>query len=123
MRVDPRAIAAAMQIDTKEIEELSATLYVRALKLLPDDIKQGFARLVREETDATGSAVLGTMVQNIAIAERTKNILCQDTGIPIYNVTIGRNVASERATLATGPHRGCARPVRACRSSISIFPS
>ena len=109
-----------MQIDANEIEELSAALYVRALKLLPDDIKQGFERLVREETDATGRAVLGTMVENIAIAERTKNILCQDTGIPIYNVTIGRNVTFDGAAMKEAIRRGCARATREAplRSSV-----
>src|SRR6185437_479041 len=109
-----------MQIDANEIEELSATLYVRALKLLPDDIKQGFQRLVRDETDATGRAVLGTMVENIAIAERTKNILCQDTGIPIYNVTVGRNVTFDGASVKEAIRRGCARATREAplRSSV-----
>ena len=109
-----------MQIDANEIEELSAALYVRALKLLPDDIKQGFQRLVRDETDATGRAVLGTMVENIAIAERTKNILCQDTGIPIYNVTLGRNVTLDGASVKDAIRRGCARATREAplRSSV-----
>ncbi len=109
-----------MQIDADDIEELAAALYVRALKLLPGDIKQGFERLVREETDATGRAVLGTMVENIAIAERTKNILCQDTGIPIYNVTIGRNVTFDGAAMMASIRRGCARATREAplRSSV-----
>ncbi|HEX5508139.1 MAG TPA: fumarate hydratase [Pseudolabrys sp.] len=58
-----------MQLDIKEVEELSKTLYIRALKLLPRDIKQGFERLMAQETDATGRAVLGTMVENIQVAE------------------------------------------------------
>ena len=82
-----------MQLDIQELEELSKTLYVRALKLLPRDIKAGFAELQARETDATGRTVLATMVENIAVAERTNNLLCQDTGIPIYNVTIGRKVS------------------------------
>ncbi len=86
-----------MQLDLKEVEELSRTLYIRALKLLPPDIKQGFTRLLTQETDATGRTILGTMVENIAVAERTDNLLCQDTGIPIYNVTIGRNVEFDGA--------------------------
>ena len=36
--------------------------------------------------------MLGTMIRNIAVAEKTDNLLCQDTGIPIYNVRIGRGV-------------------------------
>ena len=45
-----------------------------------------------KETDATGRAVLNTMVENIMVAEKRQNLLCQDTGIPIYNVVIGKNV-------------------------------
>ena len=99
-----------MQLDIKEVEELSKTLYIRALKLLPNDIKQGFERLLMEETDATGKTILGTMVENIAVAERTKNLLCQDTGIPIYNVVIGRHVeVRRRGDEASDPPRLRAR--------------
>jgi tartrate/fumarate subfamily iron-sulfur-dependent hydro-lyase alpha chain len=98
-----------MQLDPKEIEEVAKTLYVRALKLLPRDIKAGFERLMAQETDATGRAVLGTMVENIAVAERTKNLLCQDTGIPIYSVTIGRNVEVDGVAMKEAIRRGCAR--------------
>ena len=81
-----------MKIDLQKIEDASKEIYIRALKLLPPDIKQGFARLDKTETDATGKAVLGTMIRNIKVAEDTNNLLCQDTGIPIYNVVIGRGV-------------------------------
>src|SRR2546430_6196068 len=32
---------------------------------------------------STAKRVLGTMIENIAVAERTDNLLCQDTGVPI----------------------------------------
>jgi len=109
-----------MQVDTKEIEEVAKTLYIRALKLLPRDIKQGFERLVRDETSATGKAVLGTMVENIAVAERTNNLLCQDTGIPIYNVKIGKNVALDGAAMKEAIRKGCERATKEhpLRSSV-----
>ncbi len=37
------------------------------------------------------------MVENIAVAERTNNILCQDTGIPIYNVVDRRATCASTA--------------------------
>ena len=109
-----------MQLDPKEVEELCKTLYVRALKLLPRDIKAGFERLVQRETDATGRAILGTMVENIAVAERTDNLLCQDTGIPIYNVSIGRNVEFDGVALKEAIRRGCERATKefSLRSSV-----
>ena len=109
-----------MELDPREVEELAKTLYVRALKLLPPDVKRGFERLVTTETDATGRTILGTMVQNIAVAERTNNLLCQDTGIPIYNVTIGRNVAFDGAAMVAAIRAGCERATREhpLRSSV-----
>ena len=109
-----------MQLDLKEVEELSKTLYIRALKLLPRDIKQGFERLLATETDATGKTILGTMVENIAVAERTRNLLCQDTGIPIYNIVIGRNVEFDGAGMKEAIRRGCERATKEhpLRSSV-----
>jgi fumarate hydratase subunit alpha/L(+)-tartrate dehydratase alpha subunit len=109
-----------MQLDLTEVEELAKTLYIRALKLLPRDVKQGFERLLREETNATGKAILGTMVENIAVAERTRNLLCQDTGIPIYNITIGRDVEVDGAGMKEAIRRGCERATKEhpLRSSV-----
>jgi tartrate/fumarate subfamily iron-sulfur-dependent hydro-lyase alpha chain len=109
-----------MQLDPNEVEELAKALYVRALKLLPPDIKQGFQRLTRDETDATARTILGTMVENIAVAERTNNLLCQDTGIPIYNVTIGRHVELDGVAMTAAIRRGCERATREhpLRSSV-----
>ena len=109
-----------MQLDPKEVEELAKTLYVRALKLLPPDIKAGFARAAGRETDTTGRTILATMVENIAVAERTNNLLCQDTGIPIYNVTIGRNVEFDGVAIKEAIRRGCERATREhpLRSSV-----
>jgi tartrate/fumarate subfamily iron-sulfur-dependent hydro-lyase alpha chain len=109
-----------MELDPKEVEELSKTLYVRALKLLPPDIKRGFERLQAAETDTTGRTILDTMVRNIAVAERTNNLLCQDTGIPIYNVTIGRNVTFDGVAMKEAIRLGCERATREhpLRSSV-----
>ncbi len=109
-----------LRIDPAVVEDVARELYIRALKILPPDIKQGFERLTAKESDATARSVLGTMVQNIAVAEATQNLLCQDTGIPIYNVTIGSNVAVEGVALKAALRRGCARATREhpLRSSV-----
>ncbi len=109
-----------MRVDLREVEDVARELYVRALKILPPDIKQGFERLARAESDATAKEVLGAMVHNIAVAERTDNLLCQDTGIPIYNVTIGRGVEVDGAGLKAAIRKGCERATREhpLRSSV-----
>jgi fumarate hydratase subunit alpha/L(+)-tartrate dehydratase alpha subunit len=64
--------------------------------------------------------VLNTMVRNIAVAEETDNLLCQDTGIPIYNLRIGRGVQVDGYALQEAVARGCARATREypLRSSV-----
>ena len=101
-----------MKIDLQAVEDAAKELYIRALKVLPPDIKQGFDRLVARERDATAQSVLGVMVKNISVAEATDNLLCQDTGIPIYNVTIGLNVVVDGVALKAAIRRGCERATR-----------
>lgn len=109
-----------LHIDLLAVEEAARTLYIRALKVLPPDIKEGMARLVQHESGATAKSVLHTMVRNIAVAEETDNLLCQDTGIPIYNLTIGRGVQVDGHDLRQAIARGCARATREhpLRSSV-----
>lgn len=109
-----------MRIDLRQLEEAAKALYIRALKQLPPDVKQGFDALAARESDAGAKRMLGTMMRNIAVAESTDNLLCQDTGIPIYNVWIGRGVEVDGVALKEAIRRGCERATREhpLRSSV-----
>jgi fumarate hydratase subunit alpha/L(+)-tartrate dehydratase alpha subunit len=112
-----------VKVDLKQVEEAAKELYIRALKQLPPDVKRGFDALAASETDAGAKRVLGTMMRNIAVAEKTDNLLCQDTGIPIYNVTIGRGMEMDGVSgvgLKEAIRRGCERATREhpLRSSV-----
>ena len=109
-----------MKVDLQAVEEAAKALYIRALKELPPDIKRGLGRLQAGETAPTARQVLATMVTNIEVAERTDNLLCQDTGVPIYNVWIGRGVAVDGYALKQALRRGCERATREypLRSSV-----
>ncbi len=114
------AALSKLHVDIEAVEEAAKLLYIRALKVLPDDIKQGFGRLDAGEHDSTAKTILATMIENIAVAERTDNLLCQDTGIPIYNVTIGRDVEVDGVAMKNAIRRGVERATREhpLRSSI-----
>jgi len=98
-----------MQVDLKIVEDAAKDLYIRALKVVPEDVKRGFDHLARNETNPRAQQILGTMIRNITVAEDTDNLTCQDTGVPIYNVTIGRDVRVDGVDLAAALVRGCAR--------------
>ena len=109
-----------MKVDLQQVEEAAKELYIRALKQLPPDVKRGFDALAQAESDTGAKRMLGTMIANIRVAEDTDNLLCQDTGIPIYNVRIGRGVEVDGFGLKEAIRRGCARSTRehSFRSSI-----
>lgn len=109
-----------MKIDPKTVEEVARELYIRALKVLPPDIKSGFAQLALLETEPTAKDVLATMMTNIQVAEATDNLLCQDTGVPIYNVLIGGGIEVDGHALKESIRSGCARATREhpLRSSV-----
>jgi fumarate hydratase subunit alpha len=109
-----------VKIDPNVVEDVARELYIRALKILPPDVKQGLDRLSAGETDATAQKVLGTIITNIRVAEDTQNLLCQDTGIPIYNVTLGRGLEIDGAEVERAIRRGCERATREhpLRSSV-----
>ena len=109
-----------MQLQMNEVEEVCKELYIRALKILPDDVKAGIEQLNQLETDARAKVVLKTMITNITVAEREDNLLCQDTGLPIYKVKIGKNVQFDGVALKDAIRRGCERATKEypLRSSV-----
>jgi fumarate hydratase subunit alpha/L(+)-tartrate dehydratase alpha subunit len=109
-----------MRLDLNAVEETAKELYIRALKILPPDVKAGIETLASNETSPIAQRVLRTMKTNIRVAEETENLLCQDTGIPIYNLSIGRNVEFEGFELEAAIRRGCERATREhpLRSSV-----
>lgn len=109
-----------MKIDLMIVEEAAKELYIRALKVLPPDIKAGFNHLVAGESGSTAQNILATMVTNIQVAEDTNNLLCQDTGLPIYNILIGSGVDVDGYALTQAIRKGCERATREhpLRSSV-----
>jgi fumarate hydratase subunit alpha/L(+)-tartrate dehydratase alpha subunit len=109
-----------MKLDLHAVEETAKELYIRALKVLPPDVKEGMAALAAHESHARARGVLATMVRNVEVAEANDNLLCQDTGIPIYNVVLGREVQVDGPGLKEAIRRGCERATREhpLRSSI-----
>lgn len=101
-----------MNIDLNAVEEAAKELYIRALKMLPPDIKDGFTHLAQHEGSASAQRILGTMITNIGVAEQQNNLLCQDTGVPIYKLVIGSGVEVDGHALKQAIRTGCERATR-----------
>ncbi|TAM88317.1 MAG: fumarate hydratase [Candidimonas sp.] len=109
-----------MKVDLQAVEDTAKDLYIRALKVLPPDIKEGFRRLLLGEQSSRAKQMLGTMTTNIKVAESTNNLLCQDTGVPVYYVSIGSGVEVDGFGLKQAIRRGVERATHEhpLRSSI-----
>ena len=71
------------------VEGAAAHLYVWALKDIPQDLRDALAAARDRETSTTGRRVLETIHRNVEIADDERNLVCQDTGIPVYYCRVG----------------------------------
>ena len=58
-----------MRVDLATVEEVAKDLYIRAVKILPDDVKRGFERLSRSETNPRARQMLREGFANTATAK------------------------------------------------------
>lgn len=71
----------------EKLTEVSKELYLRALKIIPPDVKTALTRAYESEESSRGRNILGVILQNIEVAEKNDLIICQDTGTPIFWVS------------------------------------
>ena len=91
------------------VEEAAKQTYIRALKVLPPDLKTALARARETETDDTGRRFLDIMLENVDIAERDENLVCQDTGTVVFWLEIGEECAFNLARVTAAVKRGTER--------------
>jgi len=88
------------------VEEAAKETYVRALKVLPPDLKAALAHARETEIDETGKGFLDIMLENVAVAERETNLVCQDTGTVVFWLEVGEdcplNLARVTAAMKAG---------------------
>ncbi len=76
------------------VEEVACSLIKQAVVYLPDDVKAALHKAYAEETSATGKTQLKTILDNIALAEKLKAPICQDTGTITFYVKAGAEAAN-----------------------------
>jgi tartrate/fumarate subfamily iron-sulfur-dependent hydro-lyase alpha chain len=98
------------------LRELAAVLYWKAIVHLPPDVAEALEAARHSETDAAAAEVLGTMIENSREAARRSTVICQDTGIPVFLLEVGRGVSFQgdpgealAAGIADATSRHCLR--------------
>jgi fumarate hydratase subunit alpha len=91
------------------VEDVAKELYIRALKILPPDVKEALRKARNRETNPTAKAILETILRSVEVSDTQDMLLCQDTGLPIYMVKVGREPAVDGARLQSALARGTQR--------------
>lgn len=81
-----------MAIDSATLQRVTAQLYERSLKKIPDDTRAALERAASTETGVTGKRTLRIMLESADAARQGDTLLCSDVGIPVYSIKIGTRV-------------------------------
>jgi fumarate hydratase subunit alpha len=79
------------------------------MAMLPPDVKQALTKAYERETSETAQRIFRTILENIRVAEEQDLLVCQDTGLPIYFVTIGSKFPVDGARIARALRKGAQR--------------
>ena len=90
-------------------EDLGRQLYLEAQIDIPPDVRQGLRDAYTRESNPVARGILGTMLKAIEVADRKHTLVCQDTGIPIFWITIGRGFLIDGARVIEALRRGVER--------------
>lgn len=77
------------------IEEVCYNLVRHASIELPPEVEMALRDALQRETGPTARLYLEGMIQNIEIAKHRRWPLCQDTGIPLYYLTLSPEIRIE----------------------------
>ena len=104
----------------RDLVHVAGRLYKTALTVLPQDVRDAIHQAEAREHDRGARIRLKVMTDAIETSDRTGIIVCQDTGIPVYFLTVGSkfpvDVAKLHRSLADGVAHATAR--HRLRSSV-----
>jgi fumarate hydratase subunit alpha len=95
--------------DYKIVEETAKELYIRALKILPPDVRDALKKASAKETHSTAKEIFETILRNVEVSDQKDMLICQDTGLPIYIVKVGSRFPFDGAKVAAALKEGAKR--------------
>ncbi len=97
------------QFSYKLVEEVGKELYIRALKILPPDVREALKKAAAKEKNPTAQEIFKTILKNIEVADSQNVLICQDTGLPIYMLKVGSRFPVDGAQVAAALKEGAKR--------------
>ncbi len=87
----------SISVDT--IQKQVASLCLTAAFDLPQDVHQAIACAAEKEASPLGRSMLNQLLENAGIAAKERVPICQDTGVAVFFVELGQEVAITGGTL------------------------
>ncbi len=84
-----------MPITQALIQSVTASLYERSLKKIPEDTKAALRAAHGREGEDIARKTITIMLDSADAAERNDHLVCSDVGIPVYAVKLGTQVRLE----------------------------
>lgn len=78
-----------MPITYETVKTVSAQLYDRSLRGIPDDTGRALRQLATSEGNETAQHTLRIMLQSAEAAAKSQHFICSDAGVPVYFVRVG----------------------------------
>lgn len=94
------------------LELVARDLYIKALQDIPTDVRAGLSRGLeaeRRDGNRTAGKILQVILDNIRVADEQKTLVCQDTGLPVFKVSVGAELDIDISRLKESLRKGCER--------------
>jgi tartrate/fumarate subfamily iron-sulfur-dependent hydro-lyase alpha chain len=114
------------------VEEVCYTLLRQASIELPPEVEKAIRNAYEAESQSKAKMYFGAMLQNLMIAKEQEVPICQDTGVPLFYVSLGSRAcikgdlrgaverAVERATIDVPLREQVSNPITKENSSTNV---
>lgn len=93
-------------IPSETVTETVRQLCMEANYILPDDVRCAIANAQQSEESPVGSEILDKILENADIAREKQLPICQDTGMAVFFVEIGKDIHIEGDNLTEAINQG-----------------
>lgn len=109
-------------ITEKKVEDTICQLYKKAAISLPEDVKISLESALKVENDELPQLNIEAILKNIELAEKRAIPMCQDTGLPIIFVKIGK-VEFEDNNIYETIYNGIVKGVKKATKETPLRPN
>ena len=96
-------------IEVSQVTQAIRDMCIEANHFLSEDMREAFKKAVKQEESPVGKKVLGQLEENLSIAAQDMIPICQDTGMAVIFMKIGRDVHFTGGSLEEAIQEGVRR--------------